>query len=337
MISIRKAATELDRLDDLKRAAIGCYGLAIHSTGEFAIEVSEGQARQFRESLLLLEQQCRDAATAEQLEGVQSSFRHELEAHKSTVEDQIRKLRKDVEAAAAAVEAFAGNVVTNGSHYEVEMKRELLRLNTVAAQDDLHEIRAAIRNATAAIAAGFEHLRSVNQLAIAQLKDEIRVLHQQIQAERRTRTAVVTQAAGRGREIGGRVEELLQQSLSFPALVVVIRNLAPLESKYPPSVIDLALNSLTMRLRGILGDRTRFGRWGKEQFLAILDTAPDSAIGISRQVADQLSKTYILQDKGLTHTVSLQVRAGVVDHRAEGDPAKFYARVDRLAETLANA
>jgi len=337
LLSIRKAATELDRLDELKAAAVSCYAHALDATEQYAIEVDSAQMAQFRASLQALQNQWEKATTASQFESVQKEFQQELSGYKKIADDQIRKLRKDVEAAAAAVEAFAGNVAANGADYEVELKRDMQKLNTVAATDDLNAIRTVIRSASMNIAAAFEQMRSTNQLAIAQMKDEIRLLHQQIQAERRPRPVERTIAVQNNLEIEGRVGELLRQGLAFPVLVVVVRNLSGLETIHPPSLIEIALNSLLMRFRNLLGSRTNIGRWGKQRFVAILDAAPVSAIGMAREIAEQLSKAYLLQEHGLSHTITLQVRAGVVDHRAEGDPARFYAKLDQLAEALASS
>jgi hypothetical protein len=47
LISIRKTATELERLDELKKTAVSCYALAICATEQYAIELDWEQAAHF--------------------------------------------------------------------------------------------------------------------------------------------------------------------------------------------------------------------------------------------------------------------------------------------------
>jgi len=175
-------------------------------------------------------------------------------------------------------------------------------------------------------------MRLTSELAIAELKDEIRQLQMQSRVADKPSKPMV-----RNPEIVAQIEHLMSQALSFPILLVVVRNLKVLEATHPASLVDMALNSMLMRLRGLVSEKAKTGRLCHDQFVTILDATPVNALAISREVAGQLSQAYILQDRGQTRTLTLQVRAGVVDHRAGGDPTKFYPRLDRLAEALVSA
>ena len=190
MISLRKTATELERLEELHRAAVKCYSQALRSTEQNAIELDTAQATHFRTQLQALRDQLRADVDASDLEAVQSSFDTELKDYRDKTRDQIQRLRQEVRAAAAAVESFAGSIDESEVNLESGLKRELNSLNQSALGNDLQEIREAIRASTAKIAASIEQMRSSNQLAIAQLKDEIRLLHQEVQAARRSQPCV---------------------------------------------------------------------------------------------------------------------------------------------------
>jgi GGDEF domain-containing protein len=337
LISLRKSVNDLDRLDALQRAAVECYAAAISATEQYAIEVDWSKAAQFRAHLQTLQEKLRDVISSAQLQSIQSSFEDELRDYRDATHEKIRRLRKDVEAASAAVEVFAGSVTASSSDHEVELKRELKRLGTVAASDDLKEIRTAIGSATTTIASSFDKLRSTNQLAIIQLKDEIRVLHQQLQAERKARPVEQPAESWNQERIGARVDELLQQGHSFSLLLVVVRNLARLESTQSKTIVEIGLNSLQMRLQGMISVSYMTGRWRRDQFVAILRETPSNAMMMSRQIAQELSRAYLLQEKGASHKVVFQVSAGVLDHRGTSDSTKLYSKLEDLGDTLAGA
>jgi len=337
LISIRKNLDELERLEELQRAAMDCYVQSIASTEQNAIEVDWAQAVQFRAHLQALKNQLQSATTSSQIQKVQSSFQGELRDYRDHAHEQIKRLRKDVEAAAAAVETFAGTFAASGADHEVDLKRELKRLDNAAQADDLAQLRSSVQAAVGGIASSFERMRTSNQLAIGQLKDEIRLLHQQIEAERRSRTPNASSESWDLKKIGGGVDQLLSQRVPFYLVVVVVRNLTGLENIHSRSVIELGLNSLQGRLRSLVSGAVMTGRWRKDQFVALVRGGPAGAKDMSRDVGQQLSKAYLLLENGVSHKLMFNVLAGVVYHDGSSDPVKLYPRLEQMLETLARA
>ena len=175
-------------------------------------------------------------------------------------------------------------------------------------------------------------MRSSNQLAIAQLKDEIRLLHQEVQAARRSQTPDPS-SAGRQR-IAGQMEEFIKKNAPFSVLLVVVRNLDGLQNCYSAGVIDSALAGFQSRFESILPSSAIVGRWAKDQFAAILSTAPGNAIEMSSEVVRKLSEPFLEQEKGGTHSIIFNPRAGVIEFSAGSDFAKFQARLKQLADAL---
>jgi GGDEF domain-containing protein len=335
VISLLKTALEMERLEKFKRAAVDCYGLAITSTEENVIEFDEKQADRFRNGLHGLANQLSRVTTPEQLRKIQELFHEELHDYRDHTHEQIRRLRREVEAAASALEEFAGNSVTSGDDYEKTLKQSLQRLDAVSASDRIEDIRAAIREASSGILSSFTQMRAINQVAVAQLKDEIRLLHQKIQAGRR-RTTVTEPTSGtwNRQEIDDRIDQLLSQDTSFCLVLVVLKNFRILASRNSSSVMEDAIHSLQARLEGSLGTASTLGRWTTNQFVAILDIPPSNAVNLSREVAQKLMEPYSFEEKGAPRTLSFQVAAGLVDHRTGADALKFHGRLEKLSVAL---
>jgi GGDEF domain-containing protein len=333
MISLRKTATELERLEELNRTAVNCYSQALRSTEQNAIEVDAAQAAHFRTQLQALRDQLRADSGTRELESVQTSFDTELKAYGDKTRQQVQKLRREVQAAAAAVESFAGSINESEVNLESGLKRELNSLNQTAASDDVQVLRGAIRTATAKIAESVEQMRSSNHLAIAQLKDEIRLLHQEVKASRRSQTP--DPAAESRPQITGRMEEFIKKKTPFSVLLVVVRNLEGLQNCYSADVIDSALRGLQSRFENILPSSAIVGRWAKDQFAAILSTAPGNAIDMSSEVVRKLSEPFLEKEKGGTHSIVFNPRAGVIEFSPGSDLAKFQVRLKQLADALA--
>lgn len=334
MISLLKTATELDRLEELHRTAINCYVQALRSTEQNAIELDAAQAAQFRAQLQTLRDQLRADASPKDLESVQNSFDTELKEYRDKTREQVQRLRQEVQAAAAAVESFAGSINESEVNLESGLKRELNNLKQSALTNDIDKMRGAIRASSAKIADTVEQMRSSNQLAIAQLKDEIRLLHNEVRAARQSQTPDPSSESRQ--RISGRMQEFIHKNASFSVLLVVVRNLDGLQNCYSANVIASALRGFQTRFENILPSSAIVGRWANDQFAAILSTAPTNAIEMSSEVVRKLSAPFVEQEKGGTHSVAFSARAGVIEFAPGSDLAKFQIRLKQLADVLAS-
>ncbi len=332
MISLLKTGLEMERLEKFKKVALECYGLAIASTEQNVIEVDHQQATVFRGELQALVNQLGEATSPEQLQSIQELFRGELREYRDSTHEQLRRLRKEMDAAVAALEEFAGNASARGDDHEKELKQALKTLDAAAASDRLDAIKAAIRAASTDILSGFEQMQAKNQFAIAQLKDEIRLLHQKIQAGRRP-VALNAETWNR-QDVDHRIGQMLNQNTSFCLVLIVLRNLKALAGRYSGGVVEEALESLEVRLRDTLGGESMLGRWTANQFVAILNVAPSSAMAISRDAAQKLTEPYSFKHEGIPCTLVFQVAAGVVDHQAGADVLKFQSKLASLSKAL---
>lgn len=331
MISLLKTGQEMERLEKFKKVALECYGLAIASTEQNVIEVDLQRATQFRSELQALVSQLGEATSPEQLQNIQDLFRGELQEYRDSTHEQLRRLRKEMDAAVAALEEFAGNASARGDDHEKELKQALRTLDAAAASDRLETIKAAIRATSGDILSSFEQMQAKNQFAIAQLKDEIRLLHQKIQAGRRP--ALNTETWKR-QDVDQRISQMLSQNTPFCLVLIVLRNLKTLASRYSGGVVEEALESLEVRLRDALGGQSMLGRWTSNQFVAILNVSPSSAMALSRDAAQKLTEPYSFKHEGMPCTLVFQVAAGVVDHQAGSDVLKFQSKLASLSKAL---
>jgi GGDEF domain-containing protein len=339
MISLRKTVTELDRLEEFQRAAIRCYSEALRSSGQYVVEVDAAEAAEFRTQLETLRDRLQIDPDAKQLESVQSGFEAGLKDYCEKTRAHIRRLRKDVEAAAAAVESFAGSLNESETQLESGVKRELQRLKQSSASDDIQLIRASIDAATAKISAGVEQMRTSSHLAIAQLKDEIRLLHQEVREAKAKGAAIRTVKTPEAvpvdnQLVGSHMDQMLRKNTPFSVLLVVVRNLEGLQNCFSAQVIADALGSFQARFENSLPPSAIVGRWTQNQFAAILGTAPANAMEMSSDVVRKLSAPFLEDEHSGTRSVIFTPRAGVIEFRPGSDTAKFQAKLQQLADTL---
>ncbi len=335
MLSIRKTVNELDRLEEFYRSAISCYAQAIGSTEEYAIEFDAELVARFRAQLQALRLQVRDTASPELLKKVQASFDASLKGFQGSVTDHLKQLRREVAAAASAVDSFTSSLTQSGSDLEAGVKRELQQLEKAAASDDINVIRGGIRAASAKIATDVEQMRAGNQLAITQLKDEIRLLHQEIQGMRRSQQPPSEEQSPARQHLNGRMDELVRRGRPFSVLLAVIRNLEGLQNCFAAKIIESGLNTFKARFESTLPGSATVGCWSKDQFAAVLDIEPALAITLSSDVLRKVSSPIVEIADGVRHSLAFEVATGVIDFQPGSDPAKFQNKLSQLVTALA--
>lgn len=334
MISLRKSINELDRLDESNRAAVDCYGLAIEAVEKHAVDIDATQVEVFQSNLQALREKVKPDITAETLRAVQESFGAELKAYSEKAQQAIQRLRNDFRAASQAVESFAGSYAASDTDLDVGVKRELQRLDKAARTAELEELRSVATSVSASIVSSFERVRSSNQLAITQLKDEIRVLHQEVEAARKRAAGKPSPPTPAQHEVFRQIDTVRMRNVPFSVIVVAVKNLSGLQSCYSKVAIEKTFASLQARLKSALPGGSASSRWNESQFVAVVTLEPVAAMAKSRELAKELSGSYVVQD-GAFQTVTLEATAGVLDCKRQADPVSLRNRLEQLSEVLA--
>lgn len=343
MISIRKSVSDLDRLDELEKrediatALLDCYALAIDSAAHYVVEVEPGLAVEFRQNLKRIEEQTRTAVSANQLRAVQSSFRGELREYHDKSGGHLKKMRKEIENATAAMQVFAEAVASNGEDHEQEVSTQLRALESISTSTSIDEIRGGVRAAVSGVESSVLQMQRGNQLVVAQLQDEIRVLHQQIELERKALYTDSASGAWNRQKIDTHLDNLLRQNSPFCLLLVWVRNLKRLESQYSRNVVESTLKALISRFAAIAGEDGVIGRWSADQFVAVLDMPAGRAIALSAEASAKLSGSYAVQENGLAHKVIVHATAGVIERPPGVDTTTFHEKLKQLFVAISGA
>ena len=312
MISIRKSTDELDRLERLSHLLTDCYGLAIQASADYAVEVDPAQAALFRGKMKTLGERWQAARLDEELRSVGSGFRGELRDYQRAAGESLNVLRREVQAAAAAIAAFAGGVASHGADHEEQLNRELERLADAAGAGDLASIRLAIQAATAQIRAAIEQMRSANRMAIAQLQDEIRLLHHEIDVDRHRAANPATRLHTRT-EMNQQIEQALSKPGPFCLLLIAFTNWRRVMRRFSCDSVQQVTSEMIRRIHAAIDPDLIVGAWGEGEFLAILQVDAATAISISREVAATLSTAYSFEEDGQLCAADFKVKAGAID------------------------
>jgi len=334
LISIKKASEDLDRLADMVKAAKASYNHAVWSASQYTIELDATDSKRFREHLERIRAEVDRAEFPEDWASVQSSFRGELREHRDRSLIHLNKLRSEMRAAAEAMETFANGVAASGADHKQELQEAVGSLETASHADTLQAVRAALAQTKDKILTSVEKMEHEHQFAIAQLRDEIRSLHEQIDTGRRVQFLDTPSGVWNRSKIESQMEDMLNRDESFCVLVLRLRNMRRLDQRHSPTVIEGAVKALLQRLTAMLGDDAAIGRWDEEVFAAILQVDPAVVISLSREATARLSGGYSVQENGMGRKIDLTAATGVVERKRDMTSASFHQKLQQMADAL---
>ncbi len=132
--------------------------------------------------------------------------------------------------------------------------------------------------------------------------------------ERVAMTDALTGVANRG-AITTRLERLIDASherhLPFAMLLIDIDHFKRVNDQFGHQAGDAVLRESTARMRSALPDTAQFGRWGGEEFIALLpDTTPEQARVIAEKVREAVSaKPFEFADHQIIVSISIGLAA----------------------------
>jgi GGDEF domain-containing protein len=184
------------------------------------------------------------------------------------------------------------------------------------------------------IAANWEQMREANQFMIAQLRDEIQTLRREMNSARRTMYTDRATGVWNRQKMESRFQELLEAGSGFSAIVIWVSNLKRLDADCSRLQINAVPKAMVQRVTSIVGSQEMVGRWTEDQFVALLDVSPASAVALSAEIAQKLSTRYAVQENGVSHTLSLHVATAVVDHPPGDDARKFRVTLEQMTGVM---
>lgn len=333
MISLIKTVNEMERQEDLLQALKRSYWQAIRSSGEFAVEVDPQAAQKLRDQLRALCEGGSQFATPQDFEQVDDAVRTQLKGYRDEATECIGQLRRELMEAATTIRGLVEEVTTNADAYDLRLKDDVQQLNGLTNCSDIVKIRSGIQASADKILQSYEHMQRTHQLAILQMKDEIRALHQALDRDRQKQSVDTTSGAWNRQKITERMDALQAANEGFCALVVVIRNWRRLQGQ-SRDLLGGLLQKLLRDLQGIIKNDGVVGRWGDEVFVAILELSPSAAMAVSNQVKHRLPASYALKNGKNTENIAVETVTGIVERQRGVPPEKFALKLQQLMDAL---
>lgn len=327
VLSLNRSMREIEETEAANRAAATAFAEAAATAARHVVEVNRDEAQRFRAQVLSLAERLGGQPSHDELVLARNGFQNELKEYAAKATGDVRRMREELSAAAQAMQSFAQGVTDSGSGHETVLKREFQLLTRAADSPDITTIRAAVHETVATVSASYQELKQAHNLAVAQLRDEIRVLHQALQTERKP--AKPSELLSK-QELDRRVEELLRRRQPF---TLVLARQPDLPATPPPAhVLERASSQCLESLRTIHPEPGGTLAEFAPRLYGLL--VPGEWKLSASSLEQQCASCHVYQDGGIPRTLKWEPRIALAGYRAGDSPAAFFERLSRATEEL---
>src|SRR5258708_7109145 len=211
-----------------------------------------------------------------------ATVRGELRDYRDRAARYIDRMREELTGANEALNEILLSIEGGGAHSEGCLKEEIGRLRSIADSSDLAEIRSRVEQSAASLQKHAEQLRREKDAVIAQLKDEIRVLHKAAEQSKRAAATDPTTGLCRRDEYETLIRRSIVADQEFSVIHVWLQNLHALSSSYSPAIMDQALTAISRRLQNVVPPESVLSRWRSD---VICVTEPNA---LAKRVAGEI-------------------------------------------------
>jgi GGDEF domain-containing protein len=324
MISIQSSLTELERTHQLRAAVLDCYVLAIKNIAHYAVDLDEELTGSHRKYLTTLATAVA-TGTSDALLDSGATLRGLLRDYRDKSAQYLGNLREELAGTARTLEEILDSLSQADGDHEINLRAALGKLRQVAATPGYAALGTVVSAAAQSIEHSLEDVRKQHQLTTAQFLVEIRMLHKRIDTlEAATVIDEITRFATR--------EELTGRIRSTPAgqyclLLVGARGLRRAEVQFGKDVGETLAGAFAKRLRNSLPISTVIGRWGPEEFAAMLTVKKSEALASAKWITEHLSGAYACLKSGKTVRPMVQLTVGIVDTAAHDTAERIIERI----------
>ncbi|HTS25991.1 MAG TPA: GGDEF domain-containing protein [Bryobacteraceae bacterium] len=322
MVSIGESLAALEKCNREREFVVECYTDAIRAVAHYTIEVNPALLEPLRKYLNDLADEAA-SGKRETLCETRATFRGLLRSYRDKASEYLNRLRAELDSTAQAFEQIVGSFSQADGEHESRLRAALARLRNVARSPEGSGVRAALMSATDEISDCVEQIRKQNHFTVSQLKVEMGMLHKRIDSlEAAASVDQLTELYTR-REIEERVRS---EPGAYRLILFKVSGIRLAEVQFRAEVAAELTAAFTKRLRNSLPPNAIVGRWGPEEFVAMLSASVPEATAIAKSIAEQLSGPYACLLAGKTVRPKLQVNLGMVDSDGAG-PDRILQRI----------
>jgi len=328
MISLKKSLDQIEQYDRLFQAAVHAYLDGVSSLQQLACPKLDPDSRGFRQRVAGIQERIASDPSLENLKASTKTLDGELHAFKQRLEALFDGQRAEVQQILATLAEAALALEHQNNTYASDFRAFTRQLEAVSRLDNLSEIRRHLTVQVSLMKSSLERISREHRESLDQLRRELESFQNRLErAEQMASTDGLTGLANR-RECERRLTELIETGQNFCLMLMDLDQFKTLNDRYGHHVGDQVLIMFAQNLRRLFRRDDTVGRWGGDEFVAILGCPLLQAVNKAKDVTERAGGWYTVSSAGQSLRLLVRLTAGVAEHRPGETLEQLYRRAD---------
>ena len=329
MISLKKTLDEIEQRERLFQASLEAYRAALAGMARDLPAALKEDADSVRDHFIALGKRLADDPSLDTIEQTRQQLEVHLRDYRGRVEAQCLKQRREVKEILATLADAAAMLERQNTTYSDNFRSFARRLETLSRLDSLAEIRRQLTLQVAEMKTSVDRATREYEESLNQLRRELQAFQSRLEhAEQLAATDSLTGLANR-RECERQLRERISAGRQFSILLLDLDQFKALNDRYGHHVGDQVLVHFAQRLREQFRHTDVVGRWGGDEFLAIMDSPLEQAQRKSVEIRERVSGWYSVTAAGRPLRVLVRVSVGVAEYQPGETLEELYNRADQ--------
>jgi diguanylate cyclase (GGDEF)-like protein len=331
------------QLDLLRSVLETCRGL-VAAFGNSGARVCPSLGVDFQHNLLSLAEELsaqvgpagvgpenvgKENAGPEQAGETGRKLEREVEAWGDRVAEYYRRKADEIREIMLTMAEAARSVSERDLHYKTKFGDVTARLQTIGNIEDLSQIRALVNQSATDLRSCVDRMVADGVLSNARLQAQLTAYQERLfEAERISATDPLTGLANRS-GMERELETRIRTARSFCLLVIDLNGFKSVNDTYGHLAGDALLKAFSAEFRAQLRPVDIAGRWGGDEFAAILDCALPEAQALIHRMRKWAFGEYAIPVDGKIRKITVTAAIGLAAWQAGQNLEQIFSAADQ--------
>jgi len=269
VISLKKHM-EMD-LQQVARTALDCYRGTLTAIGKSTAEACPHLGGSLQESLSRLTERLQGTVRPDELKESGATVEGQIEEWGHGTAEYLKEKAGEVKEILMIMARTSESIGERDQRYAVQIQEFTGRLQKIGDLNDLTKIRQSLAESALELKNCVDKMARESQQAVATLKESLTTY--EVKLKKAEETASVDSLTGLSNR--GQMERELELRVSgrrqFSAILIDLNNFKPVNDRHGHAAGDALLKQFGGELRAQFSPLEAVGRWGGDEFLALVD------------------------------------------------------------------
>ncbi len=312
MISLKQHIDRLDRRQgDLLQSTLEACRALVVSFGDSGARVCPSLGAEFQHNLISLAAELSAEAAPEQVGVTGRRLEQEVAGWGDRASEYYRQKADEIREIMLTMTEAARSVSERDQQYKTRFGDVSARLQTIGNLDDLSQIRSLVKQSATDLRSCVDRMVADGAQTNARLQAQLTAYQDRLlEAERLSSTDPLTGLANRAgmeRELQNRI----RAARPFCLLVIDLNGFKALNDTHGHLAGDALLKSFASEFRAQFRPLDAVGRWGGDEFAALLDCPLTEAQSLIERMRKWIFGEYTIPVNGAPHKLKVSAAVGL--------------------------